>query len=108
MNFICVLMVVVLLLFCIPGNTFAQVVDIPDTNLRSAITETLGKTIESLITVLEMESLKGLSANDRGISDLTGLEAASHLTWLTLRDNNISDLSPLANPQKTDVVDSFR
>ncbi len=94
MNFICGLMVVVLLLFCIPGNTFAQVVDIPDTNLRSAIAETLGKTTESSITVLEMGSLKVLQANDRGISDLTELEAAIGLRDLYLNHNAITDLSP--------------
>ncbi len=94
MNFICVLMVVVLLLFCIPGNTPAQVVDIPDTNLRSTITQTLGKTPGTPITVSEMGSLIWLQASHRGISDLTGLEAASHLRSLYLNRNVITDLSP--------------
>ncbi len=100
MNFICVLMVGVLLLFCIPGNAFAQVVDIPDVNLRSAIAETLGKTTESSITVLEMESLKVLQANAQGISDLTGLASASRLRDLHLNRNTITDLSPLSGLKK--------
>ncbi|MDE0481796.1 MAG: leucine-rich repeat domain-containing protein [Candidatus Poribacteria bacterium] len=100
MNFICGLMVVVLLLFSIPGNTFAQVVDIPDDNLRSAIAQTLGKAADAPITVLEMESLKVLRANDRGISELTGLETASRLRDLYLNNNVITDLSPLSGLNK--------
>jgi len=93
-------MVVVLLLFCIPGNTFAQVVDIPDDNLRSAIAQTLGKAADVPITLLEMGTLKVLRANDRGISDLTGLETASRLRDLYLNNNVITDLSPLSGLKK--------
>ncbi|MYB02448.1 T9SS type A sorting domain-containing protein [Candidatus Poribacteria bacterium] len=92
-------MVFVIMLFYIP-SLFAQVVDIPDTNLRSALIETLGKTPDTPITVLEMESLKVLRANDRGISDLTGLEAASRLRELYLNHNAIADLSPLSGLNK--------
>ncbi len=90
-----ILMVLVILLFCIPPLS-AQIVDIPDDNLGAAIAETLGKTPGTPITALEMGSLKVLRANDRGISDLTGLEAATRLLYLTLSYNNISDISPLA------------
>ncbi len=100
MNYIGGLMVVVLLLFCIPGNTFAQVVDIPDDNLRAAIAETLGKAANAPITALEMGSLKVLRANNRDISDLTGLETASRLRDLYLNNNVITDLSPLASLNK--------
>ena len=95
MNFICVLMAVVLLFFCIPLLS-AQVIDIPDENLRAAITETLGKTPGTPITLLEMDSLKVLRADDSGISNLTGLESASRLRTLLLNHNTITDLSPLS------------
>ncbi len=85
--------------------TSAQIVDIPDTNLRNAITETLGKTPGVPITTLEMGSLKELRANDRGISDLTGLEAASRLRYLYLNNNTITDLSPLASLNKLYQLD---
>ena len=99
-----VLMVLVIILFCIPSLS-AQVIDIPDENLRSAITETLGKTPGTPITALEMGALKVLRANDRGISDLTGLETASRLQELHLNRNTINDLSPLSGLKKLYQLD---
>lgn len=83
-------------LLFIPYLTHAQVVDIPDDNLQSAIAETLGKTADIPITALEMGALKVLRANDKGITDLTGLETASRLSELYLNRNTITDLSPLS------------
>ena len=94
-----VLMVLVIMLFCIPLLS-AQVVDIPDDNLRVAIAETLGKATDAPITLLEMESLKVLRANDRGIRNLTGLETASRLRELYLNRNTVANLSPLASLKK--------
>ena len=92
--------VIVLFVIYIPQITSAQVVDIPDENLRSAIAETLGKAADVPITVLEMGTLKVLRANDKGIRDLTGLEAASRLRELHLNHNLITDLSPLWELEK--------
>ena len=80
----------------LPGG----VVHIPDTNLRAAIAEALGKSPTAPITVEEMERLNRLAARNRGIQDLTGLELATNLTKADLRDNQISDLSPLAGLTK--------
>ncbi len=72
-------------------------VHIPDTNLRAAIAEALGKSPNAPITVEEMERLRELNVrNNRGIQDLTGLQFATNLSQLNLRDNQISDLSPIA------------
>ena len=90
---------VLIILFCIPSLS-AQVVDIPDENLRAAITETLGKSSGVTITADEMATLKVLRANDRGISDLTGLESASRLRELHLNRNTITDLSSLSGLNK--------
>ena len=76
----------------IPG----AVVHIPDPNLRAAIAETLGKSPNAPITVGEMEGLEELQARYRGIRDLTGIQFATNLSEANLRDNQISDLSPLA------------
>ena len=76
----------------IPG----AVVHIPDPNLRAAIAESLGKSPNAPITVEEMERLGRLTAENRGIHDLTGLQFAKNLSRLYLRDNQISDLSPIA------------
>ena len=78
-------------------------VHFPDSNLRALIAETLGKSINALITVTDMKQLKELKVGEhgreesyRGIRDLTGLQFATNLTELTVWHNQISDLSPLA------------
>ena len=43
-----------------------------------------------------MLTLTSLSADELGITDLSGLEYASNLTSLSLRDNQITDFSPVA------------
>ena len=82
--------------FWIPLTTSAQTVSIPDANLRKVINETLGKAPNARITSDEMETLVRLDANNKGISNLAGLETATNLTELRLNHNSISDLSPLA------------
>ena len=79
-----------------PDRLPGAFVHIPDTNLRAAIAEELGKSPNAPITVADMERLGRLHAADRGIQDLTGLQFATNLNWLSLDDNEISDLSPLA------------
>ena len=80
-----------------PLSTSAQIVNIPDANLRAAINEMRGKPENARITHEEMQTLTELEADNRGITDLTGLETATNLRGLALRDNLISDLTPLAN-----------
>ena len=94
--FIYTLTLCVTLFFVFPLTTVAQTVNIPDTNLRKAINEALDKAPDARVTVDEMETLIRLEANNKDISDLTGLEAATNLELLRLNHNSISDLSPLA------------
>ena len=84
------------LFFVFPLKTVAQTVNIPDTNLREAINEALGKAPDARVTVDEMETLIRLDAGNRDISDLIGLESAINLERLELRQNLIVDISPLA------------
>ena len=70
-------------------------VHIPDSNLRTVIAEALGKSPNAPITVEEMGRLNRLVAKSRGIRDLIGLQFATNLTWLHIRDNSISDILPL-------------
>ena len=72
-------------------------VHIPDTNLRAAIAEALGKSPNAPITAEEMERLRRLEARNKGIQDLTGLQFGTNLSFLRFDDNEISDLSPLAS-----------
>jgi hypothetical protein len=64
-----------------------------DANLKARVEARLGKTDP---TPTDMLGLTSLTAQGRGITDLTGLEYATNLTNLDLLMNEISDLSPLA------------
>ena len=92
--FVCTLMLCAVL-FLIPFSTSAQTVNIPDTNLRAAIAETLGKAPNARITADEMATLRELNALSMDIRNLAGLEAAVNLEGLGLNNNIISDISPL-------------
>ena len=74
----------------------AQIVDIPDPNLRAVVEEELGKAAGATITMAEMANLTHLFSFDSRIRDLTGLESATNLETLFLSYNSISDISPLA------------
>ena len=97
----------------IAQSVSAQIVEIPDPNLRQAIRETLQLPDGVPITQLEMGRLRELEAEQREITDLTGLEFASNLTGLFVRgnwNNTISssssslDLSPLSNLTELKVL----
>ena len=81
-------------------NIVANVVDLPDVNLRAAIAAALGKASDDPITTSDMATLTQLEASKSNISDLTGLEHAIKLTWLILDGNSISDISSLSGLTK--------
>ena len=74
-------------------NVVAELVDIPDPNLRAAIENALGKASGATITTTEMANLPLLNVQNADISDLTGVEYATSLTGLLLGGNSISDIS---------------
>ena len=78
-----------------PGAAEGEV-DIPDAGLRAAIEEWLAKPAGTPITRADMERLHSLRAENREITNLTGLECATRLTFLGLEGNRISDVSPLS------------
>ena len=75
----------------------AQLVEIPDPNLKQAIRESLQLPNGIPLTQPEMLRLKNLNAKDRAIINLTGLEHATSLEVLDLRNNLVEDLALLAN-----------
>ena len=86
--------------FLITQPTSAQVVEIPDPNLKGTITETLELPANTPITQQDMEKLHHLDnekTEKMGITDLTGLEYATNLNAISLNQNEITDLRPLAN-----------
>ncbi len=86
-----------MLLLAVPAGAVAsEDVSFPDANLEAAVRDAL-RISEEGITVDDMATLSVLDADDRGISDLSGLEHAVNLRELDLEDNEINDLGPLAN-----------
>ncbi len=71
-------------------------VHFPDSNLRAAVAEALGKSANTPITAEEMKTLSKIKPSNRDIRDLTGLQFATNLRELLVTDNQISDLSPIA------------
>ncbi len=70
---------------------------IRDANLRTAVHAALGIAPNLRITIDAMRGLTILNAAQLGITDLTGLEYATHLRSLAVGGNRIRDLTPLAN-----------
>ena len=104
-----------LMYLTLPLAATAQVVDIPDANLRAAIESALGKASGAPITVAEMATLAEFEAENAAINDLTGLEFAANLERLELghkrvgntdvNSNSISDISPLAGLTNLERLD---
>ena len=93
------------LLFSVPFSISAQMVNIPDANLRAAIAEVLGKPQDTQITPDEMATLNRFEAHNADINDLTGLEFATKLEEIRCNNNLISDLSPLAGLMRLRVIE---
>ena len=83
----------------------AQIVEIPDPNLRQAIRETLELPPNAPVTQQEMLKLQRLHAPSKGIADLTGLEYATNLQNLSAWANPISNLIPLSNLTQLKSID---
>ena len=85
----------------------SEVVSIPDANLAAIVRETLNIDKDDVFTLGTMLKLTKLSASNRGITDLTGLEYASNLVVLDIgykyvggewvNNNSVSDLSPITS-----------
>ena len=109
------LVLFLLIYLLLPLTATAQIVDIPDPNLRGVIEQNLGKAPGGIITVADMASLTELEAPNTYITDLTGLEHTTNLTKLDLGDaleggfltnsNSISDISPLAGLTNLTTLD---
>ena len=98
----CVCSFIIIIHWC--STVSAQLVDIPDPNLRKAVRETLALPDESPLTLLVMKQLTRLDAGNNQIRDLTGLEHATNLIGLALPRNEIQDLSPLAELLNLDTL----
>lgn len=86
------------------GVASAQVIEMPDANLQQAVRETLNLTNNTAITRQNIVSLTNLTAEERGIANLTGLEHATNLRVLRIPRNNISDLTPISKLTDLDYL----
>ena len=95
-----IIFILIVTLF-IAQSISAQVVKIPDANLRQVIREALNLPSDTPITQQEMLKLERLDAGgNRDITDLTGLEHATNIRSLGLYHNPIIDIGPLAHLTK--------
>ncbi len=78
------------------ASSLSTVVYLVDPNLRAIINKTLGKDSMDTLTRGDMAGLTSLTAENMGISDLTGLEWATNLTFADLQNNNITSIAPLS------------
>ena len=78
-----------------------------DPNLQAAIREAIN-VLGRPIYPSDLERLSSLSASEKNIVDLTGLDHCTSLSELQLWDNQISDISPLANLTSLTVLDLSR
>ena len=76
------------------GVAFAQVVEIPDPNLRIAIRDALNLPNGTPITRANILRLDKLEASWAGITSLEVLEAATHLEYLDIGGNPLSEARP--------------
>ena len=98
----CVCSLIILIYWC--STVPAQVVDIPDPNLESAIREELSLPDEIPLTQQEMLRLTRLDAGESQIENLSGLEHATNLIRLVLPKNEVQDLNPLAGLLNLDTL----
>ena len=99
------IMVCLLLFTTLSVTAFAQVVDILDPNLHSAIRESLNVPPGVSLTRAAILGLTRLDAENRGIVDLTGLEHATELTRLAIPRNQVTDLAPIAVLTKLEYLE---
>ncbi len=97
MNFRHKITLSLLLYTVLSSTTFANVVGIPDPNLRAAIREQLNLKSHVDITEDIMRELTSLGARRRGITSLEGLQYAVRLQDLSLWGEPLHDLTPLRN-----------
>lgn len=87
-----------------------NVVDIPDSALRTAIIETLNSkynenvSVDDEIRENQLELLTSLDVSGHNIKELTGLESAVNLVKLNISCNQITDISPLKGSAKLTVL----
>ena len=82
------------LLFC--SVAVAQESWMPDPRLQEAVRRELRLSPDADFTPTDLHGLEKLDLWRLGVEDLFGIEHATHLTWFSFAENDVTDLSPLA------------
>ena len=86
------------------SNGTNEVVSLADSHLEQVVLQTLN--LESgPLQLDDLLSISQLSARDRGVKDLSGIDALTNLTALDLANNSIQDISPLHSLTKLKLLD---
>lgn len=78
------------------NNKSDLIVNIPDPGLREAIANELGRSSDDDILISELENITSLSANNKNIENLEGIQYCIRLKQLDIPNNRISDISQLS------------
>lgn len=73
-------------------------INFPDAALRSALSS-YAKTYNGFLTLSEINNIKNLQLDDKGISSLKGIEYFPNLTYLYCNNNNLTELDISKNPK---------
>lgn len=73
-----------------------QPVQIPDAALRAAINQALGRSALDALNQGQLAQLTRLSIDGAGVTNLTGLQYATNLTYLDAQSNSITSWTPIA------------
>ncbi|MDP4179949.1 MAG: leucine-rich repeat domain-containing protein [Bacillota bacterium] len=76
-----------------------------DVNLDKAIREKLNKSDDEKVSLKDLQDIKELNADNRHITDLSGIELLSELDHLYLNGNNIEDISHLKGLDKLEYLE---
>ncbi|MBK1967699.1 leucine-rich repeat domain-containing protein [Listeria ivanovii] len=78
----------------------------PDSNLAEEMQIILRKkSVTDVVTQQELDSLRQVSADNKGIQSVEGIQYLTNLQVLYLSGNQITDISPLASLKKLAVLD---
>ena len=89
----------------ITGVVIPDVAIFPDAALADIVGSALSLPANQPILLSDLERLTTLTASNRGIVDLTGIEKATNLTELTLSGNQITDVSALSELTRLTYLD---
>ncbi len=97
-GFLLAIVLVSLLVSIFPISTAGAdtIVNFPDPGLQQAIRQAIGKPTGDIYQS-DLGNLTSLNAEDKGISDLSGLEHCTSLTYLSLYSNQIGNISLLSS-----------